>query len=427
MTLKNVNGLFTIRTMMFISRIFVGLVFIFSGFVKGIDPLGTTYKFHDYFDAFGLSVFTPMAFYLSLILNLFEFIIGVALLVGYRMKIFSWMVFTFMCIFLPLTLYIAIFDPVADCGCFGDALIVSNWETFWKNVVFMFFVLFILKYRNRYHSSLKPMAEWGYIAFVTIIFGYISVQGFRHLPMMDFRPYSIGANFEEGMRIPKGAPQDEYETIFYYRNLETGKVKRFTSENYPWQDTLNWEFESYDTRLLKKGYSPSIENFSLQHERYGDVTNSFITGPGQSFLVVAYDLQKADEDALIRMNAFAEFAKERDDFSFYATTASSGRVVERTIEQLGLVYDFYATDEITQKTIIRSNPGLLFVFDGTILGKWHFNDFPDISYFDEYVVAKQVSQLRKQKNHYLTGFLFFGLLIFSAAYHKLFSMFRNNS
>lgn len=416
---NQMKTLFSLQTLFFVSRVLLGLVFMFSGFVKGIDPYGTAYKLSDYFGAFGMGIFSPMAIYFSFLLNTAEFLIGFALFAGYRIRVFSWLVLAFMAVFLPLTFFIAIFNPVADCGCFGDALIVSNWQTFWKNVVLMFLALVVIRYRKKYQSPLNPFSEWIGVGFVAVLFLVFSVYNVRNLPLMDFRPYHIGANFEQGMRVPEGAPQDEYETFFYYKNIETGKVKRFTSENYPWEDTLHWEFESYDTRLLKKGYSPSITNFSLQHDEKGDVTDEFVSNPAYSFLVVAYDLEKSDKQALQAMNQLFQLAANSDRYSFYATTASPGRVVERITDEWQLDYPFFVMDEITQKTIVRANPGVLFVSNGTIMGKWHYRNVPDVSFFESYPVSQNISTLTHTKYLYLSVMFVLGLLLFVLLYHQV--------
>ena len=215
------------------SRIITGIVFIFSGFVKGVDPLGSTYKFTDYFNAFHLGFLEPVALPLAVFLSSTELVLGITLLIGYRMRVTAWVLLLFMSFFTILTLILALTNPVTDCGCFGDALILTNWQTFFKNIVLMIFVLVIFTGRFKYSTIRQPLTEWIVVAFffaATVIF---SLYNYMHLPVLDFRPYSIGTNIREGMTIPEGAPEDVYSTELIYKNKKTGQEKSFTLENFP--------------------------------------------------------------------------------------------------------------------------------------------------------------------------------------------------
>ena len=211
-----------------ISRILVGIVFVFSGFVKAIDPLGSTYKFSDYFTAFGMGFLEPLAFPLAIFLSSAELIIGVTLLLSYRMKVMSWILLIFMSFFTVLTFILALTNPVTDCGCFGDALILTNWETFGKNVVIMAFTLIIFIYRKQYPEIRSAMVEWSVIVAFFLGSVFLSLYCYNNLPLLDFRPYSVGTNIPDAMTIPEDAPQAVYETRLYYKNLETGDVEEFS-------------------------------------------------------------------------------------------------------------------------------------------------------------------------------------------------------
>ncbi|MDR2040627.1 MAG: DoxX family protein, partial [Bacteroidales bacterium] len=206
-----------------ISRILLGIVFVFSGFVKGIDPLGSTYKFIDYFTAFNLSFLSPLAFILAILMNAAEFLIGVSLILRLRMKVSAWAVFLFMCFFTVLTFILALTNPVSDCGCFGDALVLTNWETFFKNLVLMALALIVFLYRKKYEPVYRPVTEWICVVLIAGVIIGISVYCYRHLPLLDFRPYSVGANIPQGMTIPDGMPTDEFKTTLYYE--KDGVVK----------------------------------------------------------------------------------------------------------------------------------------------------------------------------------------------------------
>ncbi len=367
-----------------ISRILFGITFIFSGFVKGIDPWGSAYKFTDYFNAMGLDWLLWAAFPLGVFLAFAEFAIGVAFLFNLWMKLFSWLGLLFMGFFLPLTLWVAIKNPVTDCGCFGDALVISNWATFNKNLVFTLFALIVLFNRKKlkWKQGEKPGIILGFI--VTVAYFIMVIHSYNHLPIFDFRPYKIGVNIPEAMQIPEDAPGDVYENIFYYKNKNTGKTEKFTEENYPWQDTVNWVYEDMESKLIQEGYQPPIHDFTITTEEGDDVIDFFMYDENYVFILVAYDLEKSNRKSQDKINRLATWASGKE-ISFICLTSSLQEEINVFIEETGAPYEFFSCDEVTLKTIIRSNPGLLVLEEGTILGKWHFNDIPTVEEFlDEF-------------------------------------------
>ncbi len=359
-----------------ICRILIGLVFIFSGFVKGIDPLGSDYKFTDYFNAFGMSWMNFSALFFSFLLSMAEFIIGICLFLNIKTKLASWGALLFMAVFTPLTLILAIKNPVTDCGCFGDALVLTNWETFFKNIILLVMVLLVFFNRNRFKSIFNVL-EQSVILTGSIIFMFcIEMYSYRHLPILDFRPYAVGANITEGMTIPEGAPHDEYSTTLKYKNKNTGEIKEFDESNFPWQDTLNWEFHSSSQKLLKEGYKAPIHDFVIEHPEYGDITEEVLNDDDYTFLVVSYKLSKASAEAQDKLNKLAAYASE-NGYRFYGLTASNADEITDFVHKYNVNYSFCATDEIQLKTVIRSNPGLVLLKKGTIIDKWGHRDIPD--------------------------------------------------
>ncbi len=359
-----------------ICRILIGLVFIFSGFVKGIDPLGSDYKFTDYFNAFGMSWMNFSALFFSFLLSMAEFIIGICLFLNIKTKLASWGALLFMAVFTPLTLNLAIKNPVTDCGCFGDALVLTNWETFFKNIILLVMVLLVFFNRNRFKSIFNVL-EQSVILTGSIIFMFcIEMYSYRHLPILDFRPYAVGANITEGMTIPEGAPHDEYSTTLKYKNKNTGEIKEFDESNFPWQDTLNWEFHSSSQKLLKEGYKAPIHDFVIEHPEYGDITEEVLNDDDYTFLVVSYKLSKASAEAQDKLNKLAAYASE-NGYRFYGLTASNADEITDFVHKYNVNYSFCATDEIQLKTVIRSNPGLVLLKKGTIIDKWGHRDIPD--------------------------------------------------
>lgn len=358
-------------------RIIVGIVFIYSGFVKGIDPLGSDYKFTDYFNAFGMGWMNATTLFFSFALSLTEFLIGIALLFNLWVSRMAWGSLLFMAFFTPLTLVLALTNPVSDCGCFGDAMILTNWQTFWKNIILLLLAIMIFMYRKEYKSSLPLVGQFSFLALAGAGMLCLSVYCYRHLPVLDFRPYAVGKNITEGMRLPEGAEPDQYEVTLKYKNKQTGEVQSFTEENYPWQDTLNWEYESSSERLVKKGYITPIHDLVIEHPTLGNITEEILEDDNHTILAVAYNLTQSDVQYQPAINRLAEYAKEKG-IRFYGLTSSSERDIEAYKKRNHVPYEFCTADEIQLKTMIRSNPGVIILREGTILDKWAGKDVPNV-------------------------------------------------
>ncbi len=376
------------KRLLSIARWIVGLVFIFSGFVKGIDPWGLQYKMTDYLHAFGFDGLTWVAQPASFILPLAEFLIGVGLLFHIAMRWSSLLALIFMAFFTPLTLWVAIKNPVTDCGCFGDALVISNWETFYKNVALIILSILVFLYREK-TDGIIPFATRRALAGATLlIYGALVFWSANHDPVIDFRPYKVGVNIPEAMKIPEGAQGDVYSNTFFYKNLTTNEIKQFTDENYPWQDTLNWKFESMgEAVLVSKGYTPPIHDFFMQTAEGDDVSDFFFQDEKLTFIVIAYNLDKSSGKPQQELNNLAEWAK-KEGYNFICLTSSTGQALENFKQKYNPNYDFLFGDEIALKTPIRSNPGLLLTRKGTILAKWHYNDIPTIGEMDEKIIPQ---------------------------------------
>ena len=355
------------------ARILLGATFIFSGFVKGIDPWGSTYKFIDYFTAFNMLWMQPAAFTLAVLQNAVELVIGAALLLGLRMKETAWGAGLFMVFYTILTFILALTNPVSDCGCFGDALILTNWQTFYKNLVLMALAVIVFGYRKKYTPAFRPVGEWLWVTAIALVSVGINIHCYRHLPWIDFRPYHIGANIPQGMTIPEGAPADEYySTVFLEKD---GVIKEFPVNDYPWDDST-WIYRDTKTVLVKKGYTPPIHDFSITSADGNDITDDVLSDEGYTFLLVAPRLSKSSWKGLDKASDIAAFS-DKHGYRFYCLTASPQSEIEDLKSQLGLKYEFCFTDEITLKTIIRANPGLVLLRNGTVVNKWHYNDMPD--------------------------------------------------
>ena len=358
-------------------RIIVGIVFIYSGFVKGIDPLGSDYKFTDYFNAFGMGWMNATTLFFSFALSLAEFLIGTALLFNLWVSRMAWGSLLFMAFFTPLTLVLALTNPVSDCGCFGDAMILTNWQTFWKNIILFLLAIMIFVYRKEYKSSLSLMGQFSFLTLAGAGMLCLSIYCYRHLPVLDFRPYAVGKNITEGMRLPEGAKPDQYEVTLKYKNKQTGEIRSFTEENYPWQDTLNWEYESSSERLVKKGYITPIHDLVIEHPTLGNITEEILEDDNHTNLAVAYNLNQSDTQYQPAINRLAEYARKKG-IRFYGLTSSTERDIEAYKKRNHVPYEFCTADEIQLKTMIRSNPGVIILREGTILDKWAGKDVPDV-------------------------------------------------
>lgn len=359
------------KTLNYISRIIVGIVFIFSGFVKAIDPLGSTYKFIDYFEAFGMDFLSSLAFPLAILLSAIEFVIGFSLLFSTRKRLTSWALLLFMSFFTILTFILALYNPVSDCGCFGDALIMTNWQTFGKNIFLMIFTLILFYNRNKFETSWNIKNQWIFISIPLVVSILISVYCYQNLPLIDFRPYRIGTYIPEKMITPQDAPKAEYETILVYQ--KNGKEKEFTLTNLP---DSTWEWVSTENKLLSAGYIPPIHDFTISTSLGNDITEVILNDPKFTFLLVAYDLKKTSLKNIAEINKLAEFAKESGKCNFICLTSSVESEMNEFKEKTLASYMFFNTDEITLKTIVRSNPGLVLLKKGVVIGKWHHRNIP---------------------------------------------------
>jgi uncharacterized membrane protein YphA (DoxX/SURF4 family) len=371
------------RILTLISRILVGVLFIISGMIKANDPIGFSIKLQEYFNVFGTPVFNNIALGLAVFICVFEVVLGVATLTGSKMKPVAWSLLLMIVFFTFLTFYSAYFNKVTDCGCFGDAVKLTPWQSFTKDLILLVFIVIIFINRNRIHSSLSPIGDWTVLGVSTALVTWFSVYCINHLPVVDFRPFAIGKNIPEQMIIPEGAKQDKFETKLYYKNLKTGEVKGFTTENYPWQDTLNWAWDTTVTELVEKGYHPPIHDFHIASlDGSTDITEDVLNNPDYSLLVVSYDISKAEKSAQEKLNKLADECGKRN-INVIGLTSSTYRTVDDFRHEHNIMYEFYNVDETTLKTMIRSNPGLILIKKGVVIDMWHANDIPEFGEFKQ--------------------------------------------
>jgi triose-phosphate isomerase len=355
-------------------RIIVAVTFIFSGFVKAIDPIGTQYKLQDYLGAIGMAGILPnwTLLAVAVFLAAIEFCIGIFLLFAIQRRLISKLTVAFMAFMTIVTVWIVVADPVKDCGCFGDALHLTNTETLIKNIVLLVCSLAIMYRPLAMFRFVSKSNQW-IVTNYTIVFILVSSGlSLYYLPIFDFRPYHIGVNIPRGMEIPKGAKLPQFKTTFIME--KNGQRKEFTLDNYP---DASWKFIDSKTVQTSEGYIPPIHDFSITDNKTGlDLTNSVLSHKGYTFLLIAPHLETADDSNFGDIDRLYEYAQSYD-IPFYCLTASTTKAIKRWVDLTGAEYPFCITDEAVLKTIIRSNPGLLLLKDGTIINKWSHNNLPN--------------------------------------------------
>jgi drug/metabolite transporter superfamily protein YnfA len=356
-----------------VSRIIIGLVFIFSGAVKAIDPLGFAYKFHDYFHAFNLGFLNALSLPLTIILCTAEFISGFSVLTGLRQKTGIWVVMILMVIFTPLTFILALTNPVSDCGCFGDAIHLTNWQTFGKNIVLIALAIVLFLNRKQIKNIFSTFTEWIVTSAVIMLFILFSYYNLRYLPVIDFLPYKTGVKIADKMVIPDGVMADEYRTTFIYE--KAGVRKEFNLTDYPANDTT-WKFVDQKSVLTKKGYQPPIHDFIITSMIGEDITQKVLSYPGFSVFMVSKKLAEAGKNRILNGFEFGQYCKA-NGINFYILSASGTDEVKSYDNGL----QFCSVDETTLKTMVRANPGYILLKDGIIIGKWSWANVPQKEWF----------------------------------------------
>lgn len=389
-----------------VCRFVLAATFIFSGYVKAIDPLGTLYKLKDYAAAMSLNGLLPdwALVGVAIALGALEFALGVFMLFAVRRHVVSRITLAFMTAMTVLTLWIFVADPVKDCGCFGDALKLTNGETLLKNIVLSACAALVAWRPVDMARFISRSNQW-IVRYYTVAYIVItSVYCLYTLPIFDFRPYHVGMNIKQGMEIPEGAEQPEFESTFLLR--KNGETREFTLDNYP---DSTWEYVDTRTVQTKKGYEPPIHDFALTSCDTGeDITEQVLTKKGYTFLLVSPRLAVADDSNFGDIDQIYEYAEE-NGIDFYCVTASANDEIERWRDLTGAEYQFCNADETTLKTMIRSNPGLMLLKDGTIIGKWSHNALPQT---DDLTAPLQQLTIGKAQNDSTTERLLIVLLTF---------------
>lgn len=358
-----------------ISRIVLGIVFVLSGFVKSVDPWGSVYKIKEYLGVFDLGFFDFLALPSAFFLFAVEFGMGICLLLGVYRRMNTIFALLFMAIMTPLTLHSAITDSVTDCGCFGDALTLTNWQTFFKNIPLLLMAVCLYPwYKWMAPLFTKKSDPWITGWTYAFILGF-GLYCFSYLPVLDFRPYKIGTHIPASMEIPEDAEHPVFDVKLIYS--QNGVQREFTIDDYPKEDST-WTFVTSKTVTVKKGYEPPIHDFSITAEDGSDITGDVLSDSKYTFLLIAHKLEEADESNVEQINDIYDYSV-KFGYRFYALTSSLPAGISEWITNTGAEYPFCTMDDVTLKTVIRSNPGLLLLKNGTVINKWAHTALPNLS------------------------------------------------
>ena len=459
---------------------------MFSGFVKVIDPLGYGYKIADYLEAMNLSAIDGAALPLAIALSVLELVIGFSLFFNQLPKLGALGALLMMVFFTPLTLWLAIANPVSDCGCFGDALVITNWQTFFKNLVLLAMAILLFWQRKKLKTTYHTGIQWVIMFVVGFASLGLGLYCLKTLPIIDFRPYHIGANIAEGMVVPEDAPKPVVESYFVYE--KDGKQQEFTIDNLP---DSTWKFVDAKHNVIDPGYVPPIHDFTMTkpfaggssvqvdvygielvykneegEQMYADVTSvpdaswkydhymcddcesdidvakiriiyndaegkpvvlgvdeapeelefadaeyvdesspddiapSVLADERYSFLMISLRLEDMETEHLAEFDSIARFAAD-NNMGFYCMTSSNEAEITNFVNEHNPKYKFYNTDPITLKTIVRSNPGLLLIRKGTVLGKWHDGNLPKVETLKDDLTGSTMTYQHNQRDRLL--------------------------
>jgi uncharacterized membrane protein YphA (DoxX/SURF4 family) len=365
------------------SRIFVGVLFIFSGLIKANDPLGFGYKLEEYFDVFHLSWLSPAATGIAIFLCVLEIVLGALLLFGFWSKKVSGGLLAIIIFFTFLTFVSAAFKVVTSCGCFGDAIPLTPWQSFSKDLVLLVLIIYIYMNRNKIVPlTPDPALQRAGIIIVTLSSVLFSLYTYTFLPILDFLPYKIGASLPDAMKIPEGAPKDEYLIMYKLKNKKTNETKEMSDKDYLkteiWKDN-NWEIIGDPVqKLIKKGYEAKIKDLTISDASGVDYTKELIENPYYNILVVAYNLNETNTGAIGELNALTLDLTEQYNIRTVMLTSNSAQDAEAFSKKHKLFAEIFYADAVPLKSMVRANPGILLLKNGVVINKWSYQSLPSL-------------------------------------------------
>jgi uncharacterized membrane protein YphA (DoxX/SURF4 family) len=372
------------KSIVIIVRTLLGAVFLFSGFVKGVDPLGTQYQIFDYFAAYGMMWANPLAKLIAVCMIAAEMVVGVALILNLRMMFTAWVVAAMMLFFTTTTLLDAtIFsDRITDCGCFGKAIVLTNWQTFFKNLVLNIWVVILFFGRYRVRNTFSLLNEFIIAMLAAILFFTFQFYNLRYLPVIDFLDWKVGAKLNP--------PKTEPITFTYvYKNIETQEIIEFEWADRPEDLLENW------TYVDLKIHDPNPPNlmipiFDNNTDEGHDVSNWVADNPGYFFIVAIHDLDKTNFRNIPKIFALMDFANQnKHEFIFLFDLNTNQESIENFKQRTGRSdFNIFFSDDKSIKAIVRSNPGLILLHDGYVRNKWAWRDIPSVEEMKKFMNKK---------------------------------------
>jgi uncharacterized membrane protein YphA (DoxX/SURF4 family) len=375
------------------SRLFVGILFIFSGLIKANDPLGFGYKLQEYFEVFHLPFLSGIATGIAIFLCVLEIVLGILLLLGlWSRKVITGLLVIIL-FFTFLTFVSAAFKVVTSCGCFGDAIPLTPWQSFGKDIILLILIVYLFVYRD-YVLPLIKSERSKIVVLILVLAASItfSLVTYSRLPFIDFLPYKVGANLPELMKTPEGATPDEYLIMYHLENQKTGEKKDMSDKDYLkteiWKDT-NWVISGDPVKkLIKKGFEPEIKDLSISDASGTDYTKELIENPYYNLIIVAYNLGATNEKAMAELNQMALRAEKDFNIRTVLLTSNSAQDADAFSKRMKLVTEIFYADAVPLKSMVRANPGVLLLKNGVVVNKWHYNTMPSFEVLAEKYFSK---------------------------------------
>lgn len=414
---ESLSNRIIIKILAEMARFILGFTFMFSGFVKSIDPWGFAYKIEDYFTAFNLSSLSGFAFWISAILSALEFILGAFLVIGLYRKLSCLWLLIIMIFMTPLTLYLAIYNPISDCGCFGDAVTITNWETFYKNIVLLICAIFVYKHNQLLFNFFTGKFYWLVFYFIIIFALAFVVRNYIYEPIIDFRPYNIGTRVEDKMTVPEDKQEISEIRMIYSKN---GVKQEFPIDDYPWNDST-WTYIDTKSHILHKGEEPAIKDFKINELEFDnsgtkiidnkDITAQILNDSNYVFLIISPTLKNLNTEYLSNLEDVQYYAKEYKYKCYFLTSSGAGEILSFMKKNL-VFFDFCQADERVLKTISRTNPSVLLLKDGVIYNKWADLEIPSEAQLNAPLSALDIGHKVDLKSKENRDLLYWCLLFF---------------
>jgi len=381
------------RSLVNFFRIFVGILFIFSGLIKANDPTGFGYKLEEYFEVFHMTFLIGYATGIAMLLCILEIVLGALLLFGFWRKQVTTGLLGIIIFFTFLTFVSAFFKVVTSCGCFGDAIPLTPWQSFSKDLVLLVMIVYLFKFKEEIQPvTTKPGLQSALFAGVFAFSLLFTQFTYNTLPILDFLPYKVGANIPQMMSIPAGAIPDEYQIMYNMTNKKTGEKKLMSDQDYLkteiWKDD-NWEIVGDpESKLIKAGYQPKIRDLKITDAAGTDYTKEITENPYYNLVIVAWNLNDTHEKGISDLNALALNATEQFNIRTIMLTANSAQDADAFSKRMKLFMEIFYADAVPLKSMVRANPGVLLLKNGEIIGKWNYTTVPSFDDLSKTYFAK---------------------------------------